>query len=89
MCLAQIIQVNFMTTLQLKKQLIHQISEIDDETLLDELINFINQKKKSKIVNLTSEQKEKIYQSLDEIEKGLCVSESELEHKFNTWLEGK
>lgn len=78
-----------MTTLQLKKQLIHQISEIDDETLLDELINFINQKKKLKIVNLTSEQKEKIYQSLDEIEKGLCVSEAELEHKFNTWLERK
>ena len=49
-----------MTTIQLKKDLIHQIAEIDDNTFLNALKTIIELKTHSKIIHLTNEQKEEI-----------------------------
>ncbi len=71
-----------MTTLQLKKLLIHQISEINDEVFLNALKTIIDLKSKSNVLELTELQKEEIYQSQLEIKNGLYVSESELNEEL-------
>lgn len=78
-----------MTTLQLKKLLIHQISEINDEVFLNALKTIIDLKSKSNVLELTELQKEEIYQSQLEIKNGLYVAESDLNEEFESWREKK
>jgi len=75
-----------MTTLQLKKLLIHQIAEIEDETFLNALKTIIDLKIKSEIIKLSAQQKEQIYQARTEIENGLFVAETDLSNEFESWL---
>ncbi len=75
-----------MTTLQLKKLLIHQITEIEDEAFLNALKTIIDLKSKSKILELSAQQKEQIYQARTEIENGLFVAETDLSNEFESWL---
>ena len=78
-----------MTTLQLKKLLIHQISEINDEVFLNALKTIIDLKSKSTVLELTELQKEEIYQSQLEIKNGLYVAESDLNEEFESWKKEK
>jgi len=78
-----------MTTLQLKKLLIHQISEINDEVFLNALKTIIDLKSKSNVLELTELQKEEIYQSQLEIKNGLYVAESDLNEEFESWKKEK
>ena len=78
-----------MTTFQLKKLLIHQISEINDEVFLNALKTIIDLKSKSNVLELTELQKEEIYQSQLEIKNGLYVAESDLNEEFESWREKK
>ena len=71
-----------MTTLQLKKLLIHQISEINDEVFLNALKTIIDLKSKSTVLELSAKQKEEVYQSQLEIKNGLYVAESDLNEEF-------
>ena len=78
-----------MTTLQLKKLLIHQISEINDEVFLNALKTIIDLKSKSTVLELSAKQKEEVYQSQLEIKNGLYAAESDLNEEFESWREKK
>jgi len=78
-----------MTTLQLKKLLIHQISEINDEVFLNALKTIIDLKSKSTVLELSAKQKEEVYQSQLEIKNGLYVAESDLNEEFESWKKEK
>ena len=78
-----------MTTLQLKKLLIHQISEINDEVFLNALKTIIDLKSKSTVLELSAKQKEEVYQSQLEIKNGLYIAESDLNEEFESWRENK
>ena len=78
-----------MTTLQLKKLLIHQISEINDEVFLNALKTIIDLKSKSTVLELSAKQKEEVYKSQLEIKNGLYVAESDLNEEFESWKKEK
>ena len=78
-----------MTTFQLKKLLIHQISEINDEVFLNALKTIIDLKSKSTVLELSAKQKEEVYQSQLEIKNGLYVAESDLNEEFESWKKEK
>ena len=75
-----------MTTIQLKKDLIHQIAEIDDNSFLKALKTIIESKTNSKIIHLTNEQKEDIIRSQKEFEDGHFTEQDELNKEFDKWL---
>ena len=52
-----------MTTIELKKQLIHRISEIEDTNFLKALKTILDSKVNEGILNLTAEQRDEIIAS--------------------------
>ena len=75
-----------MTTIQLKKVLIHQIAEIEDVSFLNALKTILESKTQSNIIRLTNEQKEEIIRSKTEIEKGNYTEQQELNKEFEKWI---
>ena len=75
-----------MTTIQLKKAIIHQIAEIEDVSFLNALKTILESKTQSNIIRLTNDQKEEIICSKTEIEKGNYTEQQELNKEFEKWL---
>jgi hypothetical protein len=75
-----------MTTIQLKKAIIHQIAEIEDVSFLNALKTILESKTQSNIIRLTNEQNEEIIRSKIEIEKGNYTEQQELNKEFEKWL---
>lgn len=75
-----------MTTIQIKKAIIHQIAEIEDVSFLNALKTILESKTQSNIIRLTNEQKEEIIRSKIEIEKGNYTEQQELNKEFEKWL---
>ena len=75
-----------MTSIELKKLLIHRIAEINDESFLNAIKTILDSKTQSHILNLTSEQRSEIIESRKEIAKELFVEQAELDKEFNKWL---
>lgn len=75
-----------MTSIELKKLLIHRIAEINDESFLNAIKTILDSKTQSRIINLTSEQRSEINESRNEIAKELFVEQAELDKEFNKWL---
>lgn len=78
-----------MTTIELKKLLIHRIAEINDESFLTAIKTILDSKSQSQILNLTQNQRQEIMESKKEIEKGLFIDQSELDKEFKKWLSAK
>jgi hypothetical protein len=78
-----------MTTLELKKILIHRIAEINDEPFLTAIKTILDSKSQSQILNLTQIQRSEINESKKQIELGLFTEQSELDKEFNKWLSAK
>lgn len=74
-----------MTTIQLKKNLIHQISEIEDVTFLNALKTIIDAKTQASVVELTEKQRAEIEQSKKNVDEGLFRDQSELNQMFEQW----
>jgi len=72
-----------MTTINLKKQLIQQISEIDDHAFLEAIKTILDCK--SKIYQLSTDQKSEINKSKDQINQGLLIGQKELDEEFEKW----
>ncbi|MFC3417822.1 hypothetical protein [Algoriphagus hitonicola] len=72
-----------MTTIDLKKHLIQRISEIEDMAFLEAIKTILDSK--SQILHLTSEQREEIKQSQDQINQGLFTSHDQLDEEFEKW----
>ena len=66
-----------MTTIELKKELIQKITEINDISFLKAINIILDSKTGEEIISLTREQKNEIIESKKEIKKGL-YNEDEL-----------
>jgi hypothetical protein len=80
-----------MTTLELKKILIHRIAEINDESFLTAIKTILDSKiqTQSHILILTAQQRNEIAESKKDIEKGLFIEQDDLDNEFNKWVSAR
>lgn len=78
-----------MTSIELKKVLIHRITEINDISFLKALKTILESKTDTEIISLTIEQKNEIIASRKEIEQGLFIENELLDKKISGWLNAK
>ena len=78
-----------MTTIELKKQLIHRISEIEDANFLKALKTILDSKLNEGILNLTSEQRDEIIASREDVKKGLVIDNALLDKEIKAWLSAR
>jgi hypothetical protein len=78
-----------MSTLELKKNLIQRIVEIDDIAFLKAIKKILDSKTSSEVIALTPEIRNEIEASQKEIDKGLLISNEELEKEIEEWLKIK
>lgn len=75
-----------MTTIELKKVLIHRINEINDITFLKALKTILESKTGTEVISLTPEQRNEIIESRKETEQGLYIEHELLNKKVSGWL---
>lgn len=85
MYLGNLFTFHTMTTIQLKKNLMHQISKIDDVSFLNALKTIIDAKNQASVLELTQMQRDEIVQSKKMVEQGQFSNQSELNQKFEEW----
>jgi len=78
-----------MTTIELKKQLIHRISEIEDMNFLKALKTILDSKLNKGVLNLTAEQKDEIIESREDVKKGLVIDNALLDKEIKAWLNAR
>jgi hypothetical protein len=78
-----------MTSLELKKLLIHRIAEINDVSFLNAIKTILDSKTQNKILSLTQEQRFEIIESKKGIEKGLYIEQLELDKEVEKWLNAR
>ncbi len=78
-----------MTTIELKKVLIHRISEINDISFLKAIKTILDSKTQTDIIALTNEQRNEIMESKKEIEQGLFIEHDMLIKDVSKWLNAK
>lgn len=78
-----------MTTIELKRKLLHRISEIEDQDFFEALKLFLDLKLEHKIYKTTREQKLVVEEGLNQLGSGEGISDKELDRKVQKWLNGK
>lgn len=78
-----------MTTIELKKVLIHRISEINDISFLKAIKTILDSKTETEILSLTAEQRFEILESRKEIENGQFIEQELLDKKVTNWLNSR
>ena len=78
-----------MTTIELKRTLIHRITEINDVSFLKAIKTILDTKTESVIIALTEEQRNEILDSKKEIERGLFIDHELLDKEVLVWLSTK
>lgn len=80
-----------MTAIELKKLLIHRITEINDESFLDAIKTILDSKLQTQTttLTLTAQQRIEIAESKKDIEKGLFIEQADLDNEFNKWLSAR
>ena len=78
-----------MTTIELKKQLIHRISEIEDANFLKALKTILDSKLNEGILNPTAEQRDEITASREDVKKGLVIDNALLDKEIKAWLNAR
>ena len=78
-----------MTTIELKKQLIHRISEIEDTNFLKALKTILDSKVNAGVLNTTAEQKDEVLASRKDVEKGLVIDNVLLDKEIKAWLNAR
>jgi hypothetical protein len=78
-----------MTTIELKKVLIHRITEINDISFLKALKTILESKTETEVISLTTEQRNEIIESKKEIEQGLYIEHELLDNKVSKWLSAR
>jgi len=74
-----------MSTIELKRLLIHRITEINDVSFLKAVKTILDTKTETEIILLTPEQRTEILESKKEIERGLFIEQESLEAKVLKW----
>ena len=75
-----------MNTFQLKQELIHRISRIEDVDFLNAIITILDYKKKEPFIELTADQEKELLFASKEGKKGNGISQSEMNKKVEEWL---
>lgn len=75
-----------MNTIQLKQELIHSISGIEDNDLLIAIKTILDHKKRESIIELTDDLERDLLFASDDWKKGNVVSQSEMDQKVGEWL---
>jgi len=78
-----------MNTIQLKQELIHRISGIEDIDFLNAIKTILDYKKKESFIELTSDQVKELLFASKEGKIGNVISQAEMDHKVEEWLSGK
>jgi hypothetical protein len=78
-----------MTTIELKKVLIHRITEINDVSFLKAMKTILESKTRTEVISLTTEQRNEIIESKKEIEQGLYIEHEVLDKKVSSWLSAR
>jgi len=78
-----------MNAIQLKQELIHRISIIDDIDFLNAIKTILDYKKKENFIELTVDQEKELLFASKEGKKGNVISQSELDQKVEEWLSEK
>ncbi len=78
-----------MTTLELKKDLLHRIAEINDESVLSAIKTFIETTSESKIYKTTPDQRNEIQESREQIARGEYFTNEQVESEVDKWLKEK
>lgn len=78
-----------MNTIQLRQELIHRISRIEDIDFLKAIKTIIDYQIKKPFIELTEAQEKELLFASNEGKKGKGISQSEIDKKVNEWLEEK
>jgi predicted transcriptional regulator len=78
-----------MTTIDLKKDLLHRIAAINDKSVLDAIKAIIDAKSKPTIYETTSEQRENIQEGQNQIARGESFTNEQVEQEIDKWLKEK
>jgi hypothetical protein len=80
---------DIMTTIELKRLLIHRISEIDDISFLKAIKTILDSKIETGVIQLTQDQLNDIIASKKEIEKALFTESGMLDKEVDQWLSAR
>lgn len=75
-----------MNTIQLKQELIHKISSIEDIDFLNAIKTILDYKIKDSFIELTADQEKELLLASEEGKKGPVISQSEMDQKVEKWL---
>ena len=78
-----------MTTIELKRILIHKIAAINDETFLSAIKTIVDKKSDATIFKTTDAQKTQIKKGLDQIKNGDYFTNEQVESEIIKWLKEK
>ncbi|MFH0893421.1 MAG: hypothetical protein V2A54_03205 [Bacteroidota bacterium] len=75
-----------MTTFELKKLLIHKITEINDISFLKAIKTILDSKTDQEVMALTSDQRDEIMESKKQIEQGNYIDQDNLDKEIRRWV---
>jgi predicted transcriptional regulator len=78
-----------MTTIDLKNILIHKIAGINDKSFLNAIKTIIEAKEDSIIYKTNSEQRKRIQEGKEQIARGECFTDEQVETNIDKWLKEK
>jgi hypothetical protein len=78
-----------MNAIQLRQELIHRISRIEDIDFLNAIKTILDYKKKENFIELTPDQEKELLFASKEGKKGKVISQSEMDRKVEKWLSEK
>ncbi len=83
------LEIENMTAIQLKKLLVHRISEINDVSFLKALKTILDSKTDAEVLMLTEDQRQEIMQSKKEMQESLFMDQKTLDKKVAKWASAK
>ena len=78
-----------MTMMELKRILVHRISEINDVRFLEAIKTILDEKAEDSTLELTDDQKNEIAESKKQIQEGLYIKENDFDSEIQGWLDAK
>jgi predicted transcriptional regulator len=78
-----------MSTIELKKKIIDQLSHIDDVSFLKAIKTLVDSKAGGEIYKLSDFQKDRIHKGREQLKKGQTISHETLQKEIDQWLGSK
>ena len=78
-----------MTTVELKNILFHKITAINDKSFLNAIKTIVDSKSDETIYDTSAEQKLKIQEGIEQIERGEYFTNEQVEAEISKWLKEK